>query len=261
MRGALERFLPEEERRELGNLPFIDEEIELDPFFNGDLLDKVHWSWMLPTIKLYPESEQKLFIAALNPYAEKNLAKILTLPMQETEITEIGRAFLRKVLLDSLVGPKNELLPTRYLPKSKLNHLLNLTKKELTHMINRLSLYDLSIELKQIVETKILKKIYSLLTDEERQQLKTLGSYKEPFSFGRLGLDRWDGSEEMLRTLLHKRGLVRFGAGLSGQHPDLIWTICHQLDIGRGSQLHKLSLNEPIHGVTDVILKQIEEQL
>lgn len=260
-REALEQFLPDEERKELEKFPLIEEEISLDRFSNGNILEKVHWSWFLPTLKLYPESEQKIFLSALNPHAEKNLAKALTLSVGGEGISEVGRVFLRKILLDSLVGPKDQMLPINYLPPSKLHQLLALTKKELTRLIDRLSIYDLAMELRQIVETKILKKIYSLLTEEERMALKAIGSHKDSFVIGKLGIDRWDGSEESLRTLLHKRGLARFGAGLSGQDPDFIWYICHQLDIGRGSALHKLCMNEPIHGVTDAIISQIIENL
>lgn len=260
-KGALERFLPFEQRQIIDTLPDIEEEIQLENFSNANILEKVHWSWFLPAIKLYPESEQKLFLSALNPHSEKNLAKVLTLSIGGSDVTEIGRSFLRKILLDSLTGPKDDLLPINYLPRSPLNRLLKLTKKELTSLIDHLSLYDLAIELRQIVETKILKKIYSLLSEGERMTLKALTGHKESFSLGKLGLERWDGSEELLRTLLHKRGLTRFGAGLSGQDPDFVWYICHQLDIGRGSALYKLCMNEPIHGVTDAIIKQIEENL
>lgn len=258
---ALEKFLPESERRELEELPPFTEEVRPDRFTNGNVLEKVHWSWFLPTLKAYPETEQKLFLSAVDSYAAKNLARALILSSNGQEMSEIGRLFIRKILLDSLLGPHDRLLPKEYLPPSPLKGLLNLSKKELTRLIDLLSLHDLAAELRQIVETKILKKIYSLLSEEERKFLKLAMAHKDPFALGKLGMDRWDGSEESLRTLLHKRGLARFGAGLSGQDPDFIWYICHQLDIGRGTALHKLCAKEPIHGVTDAIIRQIEELL
>jgi len=260
-RRALERFLPESERRELEMLPAFPEEVKPDRFTNISILEKVHWSWFLPTLKTYPETEQKLFLSALNPPAAKNLAKALTLSSNGQEMSEVGRSFLRKTLLDSLLGPHDRLLPKKYLPPTSLSALLNLEKKELTRLIDLLSLHDLAAELRQIVETKILKKIYSLLSEEEKKFLKPAMAHKDPFVPGRMGMEKWDGSEESLRTLLHKRGIARIGAGLSGQDPDFIWYICHQLDIGRGTALHKLCAKEPIHGVTDAIIRQIEELL
>ncbi len=254
---SLTRFLPDEEKEALERLPLI----EVASHSDADLLEKIHWSWFLPILKLYPESEQKLFLFAFPPYAEKNLAKTLTLSLGGEGTTEIGKVFLRKILLDSLLEGEGPPFPRNSLPKSALNRLLYLEKKELTHLIDRLSFYDLSMALRQIVETKILKKLYSLLTDEERRFLKGLSQYKDQFGLGKFGLERWDGTEETLRTLLHRRGLVRFAAGLSGQNPDLIWYICHQLDVGRGSVLAKLCQEEPIEEVTEAIIKQIEEHL
>lgn len=255
-KGVLEKFLSDEKRNRLEE---IHAPLEPEPFSNESVLDQVHWSWFLPTLKAYSEVESKLFLAVLNPHAAKSLAKALTLSINGKEMSEIGRSFLRKILLDSLIDPAQGLLSLHYLPASPLKKLSALSKKELIHLIEKLSLYDLASELRQIVETKILKKIYSLLSGEEQKFLKKIAQHKEPIVPGRLGLEKWDGSEESLRRLLHKRGLVRFGAALSGQDPDLIWMICHQLDIGRGMALHKLCSREKIQGVTEVIIKQIEE--
>lgn len=255
---ALERFLPEHTRHSLQNMPAPLVEIEEKNFSHDPLLQKVHWSWFLPTLKTYPESEQTLFLSVFPSSAKKNLAKTLTLSTTDMEITPMAKAFLKKTLLDSLIGPREDLLPIPYLPSSPLNRLLTLTKNELTRLIDRLSLYDLSLELRQIVETKILKKIYSFLTEAERKALEALRSYRENFPIGKQGFEKWDGSEESLRTSLHKKGLARLGVGLSGQEADLIWYICHQLDIGRGSALHKLCNKEPMHGATEMVIKQIE---
>ncbi len=253
----LTRFLSESERKALDELPDFTEEFKAE---GAHLLTKVHWSWFLPTLKSYSESEQKLFLASLDPYAAKNLARTLILSSNGTEPTQIARNYLRKVLLDSLKGPHDRLLPLEYLPPTPLNRLLSLSKKELTRIIDLLSIHDLALELRQIVETKILKRIYSLLSEEEKNLLKQLMTHKDAFSLGKIGLDRWDGSEETLRTILHKRGILRLGAGLSGQDPDLVWYICHQLDIGRGAALHKACAREK-HIVTDAIIKQIEQLL
>lgn len=258
---ALERFLPEGERLFLEKLPPFNEEVTPEAFINGGMLEKVHWSWFLPTLETYPETEQKLFLSSVSPHAAKNLAKALQISMPSNGITEVARSFFRHILLQSLTGPEDRLLPANYLPPSPLSPLLNFTKKELIRLIDSLSIYDLASELRQIVETKILKKIYSFLSEEERKFLKIASAHKEHFVLTRTGLSAWDGTEESFRTLLHRRGLARLGAALSGQHPDFIWIICHQLDIGRGNALFKLCAKEAVHGVSDVIIRQITELL
>ena len=200
-----------------------------------------------------------MFLRALGSHAEQNLGHELHLSPAEEPVSESGKAFLRQVLQYSLTGSEGTLIPVDFLPPSSLNDLLNMGKKELVRLIERLSLYDLAHELRQIVETKILKKIYSFLTDDEKKFLKANPAQKEPYPVPRIGLDRWDGTEESLRLALHRRGLARLGAALSGQDPDLIWYVCHQLDIGRGASLYKLCAKEAMPGISEWVIRQIEE--
>lgn len=261
-RKALVQLLPEQKRESLEKLPLASGPIDFDATIHYSVLGKVHWSWFLPTLKSYSENEQKLFLSSLNQYAAKNLARALTLSLNGTNLTGIARTYFRNVLLDSLLGQGHRLLPPQLLPATHLLKLLELNKKELTRIIDLISLYDLSTELRQIVETKTLKKIYSLLSVEEKEILKkAMNQKKDPLNPSKLGLEKWDGSEESLRMLLHRRALQRFGAGLSGENLDFIWYVCHQLDIGRGTALHKACQQEAIPGVTDVIQKQIIELL
>lgn len=261
----LERFLPDSERLRLEELPSFPEEVTPEGFSNRTILEQVHWSWLLPTLKTYSEQEQNLFLSAIAnqiPQTARSLAHALQIPEpnETNEMNQAARSFLCEILSNSLIGPKDRLLPIDYLPPTSLKSLLWLSKKELTRVIDFLSMHDLAAELRQIVETKILKKIYSLLSEDERKFLKTATSRKEAFSLPRLGLERWDGSEESLRLLLHRRGLARFGTALSGQDPDFIWYICHRLDIGRGNALFKLcSKEESSPEIAETIIQQIDE--
>lgn len=259
---ALERFMPEEERLRLEELPSFPEGAALEAMTNGGLIERVHWSWLIPTLKTYEEKEQKLFLASLSKMAAVNLRQELKIGEMKGEISEAAKGFFSQILMGSLQGKEDWLLPIEYLPQTPLRGLLDLSKKELTHLIDLLSLYDVAFELRQIVETKNLKRIYSFLSEEEKKFLKKIMAHsKEPFVLTRLGLDRWDGNEETLRLSLHRRGLSRLAAALSGQDPDFVWYICHQLDIGRGNALFKQCAKEPVPEVTDPIVRQIEEIL
>ena len=260
---ALERFLPEKERLRLEELPSFSQETSPEGL-PASLLEQVHWSWFLPTLKTYPQREQKGFLSALAPSASftaESLAAALEIDTPLNELSEAGRAYLREFLINSLVGAEDRLLPIEFLPPSPLNRLLRLSKKDLIRLIDFLSMYDLAAELRQIVETKILKKIYAVLTEDEKKMLKIASGHKETFSLPRMGLERWDGSEESLRLLLHRRGLSRFGTALSGQNLDFIWYICHHLDIGRGNALFKLCSKEGSPEISEAIIRQIEELL
>jgi hypothetical protein len=264
-REALLRFLSESEQLYLSGLPEPQEEElpESRPF--GSTLEKVHWSWFLPTLKSFSAREQRLFLSVLSPYAAEQLKISLSLKGSPEEISETAKGFLRQQLLHSLDAPRDGLLPLEYLPASSLNRLLALSKKELIRLIDYLALYDLSQEVRQIVETKILKKIYSLLSEEQKNILKQITTHKELNPLPKLGIEKWaeggGGSEESLRIILHRRGLARLSVALSGQDSDLIWMICHQLDIGRGGTLFRLCGKEKISAAAETIFRQIEELL
>lgn len=258
-REALERLLPSKEQKILADLPIYQME---QPSEEEDFLERIHWSWFLPTLKSHSDQEQTLFLASLDPSIASSICEELKIPLPRTiGVSPMGKQFMRGILFHSLVGATNQLLPVECLPPTPLNSLLYLSKKELTQLMDDLSMYDLAVELRQIVETKILKKIYSFLSEEQKKSLKIAMAQRESYSIPRIGLDKWDGTEESFRHLLHRRGLARLGAALSGQDPDLIWYICHQLDIGRGNALFKLCKKETAPGLSAAVLEQIEEWL
>ena len=241
----------------LQDIPTFHDTESLKQISDSNVFERVHWSWFLPTLKSYSPKEQALFLAALTPSTAATLKDALHLKTSVETITEPARQYLKEQLLFSVAGPSQS-LPAGCFIDSPLNQLLQLHKKQLIRLIDFLSLYDLAAELRQIVETKILKKIYSLLTEEQKSILQHIGSHKEPYTLPRLGLDRWDGTEETLRNSMHKRGLVRLGLALTHASADLIWTICHQLDIGRGTALYKLCEAKPVEA-SDEIMHQVLE--
>jgi hypothetical protein len=259
-RARLQKFLSADTQKRLDQIPSFH--IEYQESEKGISLEQIHWSWLIPTLKTYSAKDQKLFLSALSPHVSENLSEELHLSSTpKEELRHIGASFLRQILLSHLIGHKSKIVPPDYLPDSPLKPLLKLTKKKLTRLIDFLSLYDLAAEIRQIVETKILKKIYSLLSEEEKKFLKIAMTHKEPYPVPRLKLEKWDGSEESLHLLLHKRGLARLGAALSLQIQDLAWYVCHQLDIGRGNTLLKLCAQEAPSDLGAAMTKQIEELL
>ncbi|MBF8263545.1 MAG: hypothetical protein HW387_1210 [Parachlamydiales bacterium] len=251
-------FLPDAEQALLKSLPsYADESAPAGPE-STKILERVHWSWFLPTLKSYSPQEQSLFLAALDETTALALSEEIPCKRSKMTMTSIGRAYLQKLLLDSIAGPY---VPIEYLPPSPLNRLVQLSKSQLIAMIDLLAMHDLAVDIRQIVETKILKKIYSFLTDVQRRFLKQVTTRHEVMNPQRIGLDRWDGKEASLRHLLHKKGIARLGSALSKQDPSLGWCVCHVLDIGRGSALLKLSSPESNRAPVDMNVRQVEELL
>lgn len=243
-REELERFLPEHERKLLGELP---------PYAaNGEpTVPEVHWSWFVPVLKEYSPKEQSLFLLCFNEHDSKRLEESLSVQRSKEKLPDVMLEFLRNKL-------REPALPAEFLPPSTLKRLLSFGKKELLGLINSLALYDLSYEFRQILETKNLKKLYSFLSEEERKLVSKISVPSDLKPLPRLGLDRWSGTETEFKQLLHKRGLARLAIGLSSADPDLVWLLCHKLDAGRGSALMKMI---PKESQGETVIGQIEELL
>lgn len=233
-RSRLESFLSEKERELLKRLPDIQAPSILS---TESLVEQVHWSWFLPTLKTFSIKEQRLIVSAIGAPHETSLIKELDLTLEEEPLTNGAKIYLKSLLENSLLGTVPELLPPAFLPPSQLNTLLDLPRKAFLALIDLLSLYDLALEFKQIVETKILQKLYSVIPEHRMKFLKKFQAESNPPLFPRLHLERFAGSEEELKHILHKRGVVRLGSALADQDPSLIWHVAHRLDIGRGGLL------------------------
>lgn len=101
-------------------------------------------------------------------------------------------------------------------------------------------MHDLSVEIRQIIETAKLKQIYALLTKPQTTFLKTLLHKKEAVTFKKMGLIAWRGDKDALRSLLLQRGLNRIAKSLYGRHPSLLWHVAHRLDAEKGQLLLNL---------------------
>ena len=81
--------------------------------------------------------------------------------------------------------------------------------------------------------------------------------HKDKVATPSLGLDKWRGNCEKLKTVLQTRGLVRLGKALSGEHPDFIWHLIHILDTGRGQALLKYYSKSAVPGITSALAQQL----
>jgi len=168
-----------------------------------------------------------------------------------------AKFFFKSLLLKSLIKKEDSLLPLDYLPDSEMNILLNFTKAKLVDLIDLMSMYDLAKELKMVVMTSSLKKIHSYLSEREKIILKKANEYKDPINSKNLMLERYLDDKAMFRSALHKRGLVRLSLALSLENIDLIWYICHYLDIGRGSFIFNESKKNKNPNIASILKKQV----
>ena len=260
-RGHLLKYLSEAHLDMLREIPLPNITFSSKDFSYMHLLDIVHYSWLIPSLKLYEKSDQVLLVQTLDSQSRNRLMKFLELPKKEIPLTSKCTLYFKQILIHSLLEKNQILLPIEYLPESRLNMLLNLSKSQLIDLIDFLSLYDLASALHQVLETKTLKKIYKHLKPAQKKFLKRKLTYKEISSFPQLNLKNWDGEKTSLKKMLHKQGIFRLSQALSVEHEDLIWYIYHELDIGRGNLLHQLTQKQTSLNVADKISNQILEIL
>lgn len=215
---------------------FSSKKFDLEDFSLDHYLQQIHYSWWIEPLKEFKKDAQ-LFIPLFSDEIRKPLIKILDLK----ETSPIANQKLENFLKHALVHALNDPLPIpfNYLPKSLMRMLLTLSKKDLVSLIDHLSLYDLAFEMKRIVDTKILKPLYSYMDKKETLFLKKISKSAESFSLTKMDLNKWDREEKSLRMQMHKRGILRLSIALHYESKDLIWHIAHRLDIGRGSLLMK----------------------
>lgn len=218
-------------------------------------LKNIHYSWLEPVIQKYPDNLKSYVAQALPSPANIRLLSLLKLPE-----TPLATFWGRQYLLEDLAKKMNlELItPIEHLPHSLLSYMLELTKEQLIELIDFLGLYDLAEEIRRIVDKNELKKIYNSLSIKKQHFLRSCLLSKEKVSSPKLELEKWNGEQEILEKLLHKRGLVRLGKGLSGQSSDFIWHITHRMDIGRGTLLEKYISPKEVSGITPVMIQEIQ---
>lgn len=202
-------------------------------------LTQMHFSWFSPFLRSLPEGDIKIFLACLTDKQQHELKQSLLFSNQIPIISELGKVFLRRKLFASL-DPSEELLPISCLPVTEMNTLLDMRYEELLSLIDLLAMHDLSVEIRQIIDTTKLKRIYAVLTPAQTIFLKTLIYRKEPVIFKKLELTKWDGRTETLLHTLEQRGINRLAKALYNEDSSLKWYIAHRLDTDRGASLIKL---------------------
>lgn len=233
--SALLALLPAEERKQLEMLPSAT----LTQKKKGDPLNRIHFSWIAPFLRTLAKHDVRLFLAALSKSQVSGLKKLLGFSETLPTLSSSGKEFIQDFLFKQLAGAQ-ELIPFEYIPASALRSLLELNHGQLMRLMQLLGLYDLSFEMRQIIVTAQIKKILSVLEEDEKQLLKEISQDHDPLVFKRLFLQGWDGKRSSLIQLLEERGLQRLSFALYGQETSLIWFVAHALELSVATQLLKL---------------------
>lgn len=252
-KNDLIKYLSENEKKQI-NITKVSKDKTLKDFLDDNLLNHVHYSWLVPSLKAYSKKDVPFFLESIDSEKSKKLSKMINVKNNNHNISTVAKNFFINILKSGLVGEKNFLLPPTFLPDSDLNFLINFSKEDLVLIIDFLGLYDLAKEIPHIVDKNLLLKIQKLLDTRKKEFLKIILSKKEQLSIPRIN---WDKTSKTLMILLHKRGLLRFSKAFSFQHNDLIWYISHKLDIGRGSIMIEQSSKKTSNKASSILIQNI----
>ena len=225
-------------------------------------LQEIHYSWFCPFLRTLPEKEIKLFLAALSSDQAKGLKQALLLSNTLPTLSEVGMQYLRKTLWK--VISEEELLPAALVPESPLTVLLTLSCEQIYSLIDLLAMYDLSGEIRHIIDTVKLKEIHAVLSKPQQTFLKTLVHQKEAIAFKRMGLNNWEKDHEILHSLLNQRGINRLAKALYPHCKSLRWHIAHKLDMEKGQMLLKLASplsHEKAYGILEEEILSLVESI
>lgn len=253
---AMLTCLPQDETKALLAQEVSSNNVALALTHPAVAIEKIHYSWLVPAFQKMPKYLQKPLLWALPPGQAAKIRDFLKFPYEPPSALAPAIQSLLINLLYTEVK-HTEILPSEYLPQTSLTSLANLTKPQLVELIDFLGIYDLAEEVRYIIDRSLLKNLHTCLSTKQRQFLHTCLHQREKIAASPMEFKKWDGDCKKLENMLHRRGLVRFGKALSGQHPDLIWHITRILDTGRGALLAEYCTPQPIPGVTTALVEQL----
>lgn len=239
-RDALLSLLPEDKRQIAKALSPTEKDPLTSSFDEHDLIDSVHPSWLSSLIRGAPDGELGLYLAALSPEASLRIQKELLYSKPLLEIPPIAKGYIRQQLFLHLLDAEADFLPASMLPHSPLTSLLDLNPYQLKTIVEFLGLHDLSVDMKQIIDSARLKKIQACLQPEAQNYLAHLASKKEPVLFKKLELSHWDGRSDTLKKVIYQRGMNRLAKALFPEHPMLKWHIARRLSTEDAPVLYSL---------------------
>jgi hypothetical protein len=229
------KFLTEDEKEELSKTPLLPFHPSQGFSSYQEKLHDIHYSWFISYLTSLGDSDKYLFIAPLSAEQQTPLYQHFDLSRPLHSLSSLGIDFLSQTLFLAILQEDHLVLPKECLPEDPLNALLSISRERLLSLVDFLSVHDLSLEMKTMINASHMMKIEAILSPMQKEYLHELKKTIEPISFKPIGLQHWNGDEATLKKILHQRGLNRLSKALSQSNHSLLWYLSHKLDIGRAS--------------------------
>lgn len=252
---SLAAFLPEGERalfmqEQGGAAAPLANKVDLSAPFQD-----FHYSWLQAPLNKAPPAFRSLTVRAFPEPMQSALQKLLGLekkePIPSLNIRNFVLSLFFRLYASDMTPIEQEANP------GKLAPLLKLEKESLLELVDLLGLWDLSHDVKRVIDRKLLHQIFLCLSEKEQRFLKRCLQAQDVLPPHSLDLMNWNGEQEELLHILTIRGLARLGKALSGQPLEMIKALVRRLDTGRAQQLMGYVSKKEIPRTSAVAIGQV----
>jgi hypothetical protein len=256
--GSIETLLqplPEEDVRSILNTDITTKEVHPVLAEPGEVLSKIHYSWLCNPINSFPETLRPYLLGALDAEQQKKMIALLGLNLTPPTLSAFSRRYFLHLLHEQ--SDVKNIIPVPYLPQHPLSSLASFSKQKLIDLIDLLGTYDIASEIRQMISKKKINMIYKALPLHSQKFLKIAFHQQDKLTPYPLNIDMWSGDQKKLLYRLQKAGMRRLSFACTGIHPDILWHIIHTLDQGRGNMIKRDIPKEPKKGVAPAVILQI----
>lgn len=231
------RFLPEKLAGNISNKPKTAS-VDFPSILSlKNWATPIHYTWFCEAMGELPKQSLPLFLPLFSERQAKGVANILSISSPTSPPSQFSQLYLA-FYLKRIMQP-SYILPLELIPSSKLNILFNISQKKLFFLIDCLGLYDLSADLKHIVDKQLIAKIQASLSTEQNLFLKECSGRPIKWVSPKMGLAGWNGDSKRLNMLIHGRGLIRLSKAIYEENKSYKWHLVHRFDTSRGKVITK----------------------
>lgn len=257
---TFQSYLTEQDLAAFNDVEYIPQSIDTYLSYQS-FLSQFHPIRIYESVKELPEEMQDLTFSSLPENQIANIQKRFTLPIKQ--IPECYKKLFMKKLLEHMY----EKMPIvqEFDPNAAHDKLLQLPSYLIIRLCDLLGMYDLSIEIRHVINQKMLQNIYHAITDTQSHFLRRhLQSSEYHPDIPKLNLSSWSGDKTSLSKAIHYRGLIRFCVALSNYESSVLKFLSYKLDPQRSEFLNdytKTNIDERLAQQMSILLDHALETI
>lgn len=254
VRSSYIKFLPESTAIEVSiekthKTPLADLSLK-------EILGQIDDSWYIEAFSKFSKPDLLFYLSLFPEKKRASLAERFDINPPFYQFSEKMELYALNLLFAELF-PGETPLPLSYLPDSPLSFLCTATGEKLHKLSFYLGLFDISLELKSVINGSILKHIEKSLFPDEINFCRKISEFRHLLSLGQVGLTGWNEDSDLLRKVVFERGLYRLSIALSDASSDFIWYVIHSLNKESALKLEKLPKISVDAKAINIVLEQI----